>query len=159
MLRARRVLAAGRPQGAGPASKVLIRVKPYSGRWRGSPVEMKNQPLSAVPPGTAPPLPIEITADTLKEASSRYPLLVIDCWAPWCVPCKALTPIVEQLHEAYKGKITFGTLNTDDQQELAMEFGIMGIPTLLVIKDGQHVDSIVGVKPKGELERRLKEYL
>lgn len=159
MLRARAPSVGRGRQGPGAASKVLIRAKPYAGRWEGRPETTKNQPLSAVPPGTAPPLPIEITADTLKEASSRYPLLVIDCWAPWCVPCKALTPIVEQLHEAYMGTITFGTLNTDDQQELAMEFGIMGIPTLLVIKNGEHVDSIVGVKPKGELERRLKEYL
>jgi thioredoxin 1 len=55
--------------------------------------------------------------------------------------------------------MTFGFLNTDENQELAMEFGIMGIPTILVVKEGNHVDSLVGVMPKGEVERRLKEHL
>jgi thioredoxin 1 len=120
---------------------------------------MKCQPISQVPAGTTPPLPIEITKDSYPEAANRYKLLVIDCWAPWCVPCKQMTPIVEQLHESMRGKVTFGFLNTDEHQELAMQFSVMGIPTLLVVKDGKHVDSIVGVKPKGEVERRLKEHM
>lgn len=120
---------------------------------------MKCQPLSEVPPGTPPPLPIELTSANFKEAAGRFPLLIIDCWAPWCVPCKQITPIVETLHEAYKGQITFAFLNTDEHQDLAMEFGVMGIPTLIIVKDGKHVSDIVGVKPKGEIERRLKEYL
>jgi thioredoxin 1 len=120
---------------------------------------MKCQPISQVPEGEVPPLPVEVTGSDYSEISNRFPFLVIDCWAPWCGPCKQITPIVEQLHEQYKGSMTFGFLNTDENQELAMEFGIMGIPTLLVVKDGKHVDSLVGVMPKGEVERRLKEHL
>jgi len=120
---------------------------------------MKCQPISQVPVGEVPALPVEVTGSDYKEIADRFHFLVIDCWAPWCGPCKQITPIVEQLHEQYKGSMTFGFLNTDENQELAMEFGIMGIPTLLVVKDGKHVDALVGVMPKGEVERRLKEHL
>jgi len=120
---------------------------------------MKCQPLSEVPEGQVPTLPVEVTGSDYPEISRRFPFLVIDCWAPWCGPCKQITPIVEQLHEQYKGTMTFGFLNTDDNQELAMEFGIMGIPTILIVKDGRHVDSLVGVMPKSEVERRLKDHL
>lgn len=120
---------------------------------------MKSQPISQVPEGQAPDLPIEVTGADYEEISRRFPFLVIDCWAPWCGPCKQITPIVEALHEQYRGTMTFGFLNTDENQELAMEFGIMGIPTVLVVKDGQHVDSLVGVMPRAEMERRLKEHL
>jgi thioredoxin 1 len=120
---------------------------------------MNCQPISEVPEGHAPDLPVEVNGSDYPEISRRFPFLVIDCWAPWCGPCKQITPIMEQLHEQYKGTMTFGFLNTDDNQELAMEFGIMGIPTILVVKDGRHVDSLVGVMPKSEVERRLKEHL
>ncbi len=120
---------------------------------------MNYQPISQVPEGEVPALPIEVTGSDYPEISKRFPFLVIDCWAPWCGPCKQITPIVEQLHEQYKGIMTFGFLNTDENQELAMEFGIMGIPTLLVVRDGKHIDSLVGVMPKTEVERRLKGHL
>ena len=120
---------------------------------------MNCQPLSQVPEGQAPELPVEVTESDYPEISQRYPFLVIDCWAPWCGPCKQITPIVEQLHQQYRGTMTFGFLNTDENQELAMEFGIMGIPTVLVVREGKHVDSLVGVMPKAEMERRLKGYL
>jgi len=120
---------------------------------------MKCQPISQVPDGQVPDLPVEVTNSDYPEISQRFPFLVIDCWAPWCGPCKQITPIVETLHEQYKGTMTFGFLNTDENQELAMEFGIMGIPTVLIVKDGHHVDSLVGVMPKAEMERRLKEHL
>jgi thioredoxin 1 len=120
---------------------------------------MRCQPLSEVPEGQAPVLPVEVTTADYPAIADRFQFLVIDCWAPWCGPCKQITPIVEQLHEQYKGTMTFGFLNTDENQDLAMEFGIMGIPTILVVKGGQHVDSLVGVMPKAEVERRLKELL
>ena len=120
---------------------------------------MNSLRINQVPEGEVPDLPIEVTADDFPEIARRYSFLVIDCWAPWCGPCKQITPIVEQLHNEYRGTMTFGFLNTDENQELAMEFGIMGIPTILVVKEGQHVDSLVGVMPKAEVERRLKDLL
>ena len=120
---------------------------------------MNSVRISEVPEGHPPELPLEITEADYPEIARRYNFLVIDCWAPWCGPCKQITPIVEQLHQEYKGTMTFGFLNTDENQELAMEFGIMGIPTVLVVRDGDHVDSLVGVMPKADMERRLKEHL
>ena len=104
-------------------------------------------------------IPVQITDINFRSVIRENQFVVVDCWAPWCGPCKQITPIMEQLHEQYKGTMTFGFLNTDDNQELAMEFGIMGIPTILVVKDGRHVDSLVGVMPKSEVERRLKDHL
>ena len=120
---------------------------------------MNCQPISQVPEGQVPDLPVEVTAADYPAIADRFSFLVIDCWAPWCGPCKQITPIVEQLHEKYKGTITFGFLNTDENQDLAMEFGIMGIPTILVVKEGKHVDSLVGVMPMAEVERRLMDLL
>ena len=120
---------------------------------------MKSQRISEVPDGSAPELPIEVTTSDYPAIAQRFPFLVIDCWAPWCGPCKQITPIMEALHEQYRGSMTIGYMNTDENQDLAMDFGIMGIPTVLVVKNGQHVDSLVGVMPRAEMERRLREHM
>lgn len=106
-----------------------------------------------------PDAPIEVTDATFNEVIHRYSLVVIDFWAEWCGPCRMLAPTINDLAKEYSGKVVFGKLNTDENQETAARFGIMGIPTLLIFKDGELKDTIVGVLPKGQIEAKIKNLL
>jgi len=89
---------------------------------------------------------------------SDTPVLV-DFWAPWCGPCRAVAPIVEEISLSYAGKVKVGKLNVDDNQQTTMKFGIRSIPTLIVFKGGQAVEQIIGAVPKGEIERAVGKAL
>ncbi len=102
---------------------------------------------------------ITLNSDNFHEFISSHGNVVVDCWAEWCYPCRVVSPIVEELARQYSGKISFAKLNVDENPDIAAEFGIMGIPTLLVFKNGQLVDSIVGALPKKLLEQRILEAL
>ena len=88
---------------------------------------------------------------------SNKPVLV-DFYADWCMPCKMLSPILEELSEEIDD-VKIVKVNTDKNQELASSFGIMSIPTLLFVKDGKVIDTLVGMRPKEELERVIKSYI
>ncbi len=90
--------------------------------------------------------------------SSEIPVLV-DFWAPWCAPCRIIAPIIEDLAKEYAGKLKVGKLNVDENQQVAAEYGIMSIPTLLFFKNGQPVDSIIGVQSKEAIRQKIEQVL
>lgn len=93
-----------------------------------------------------------------EVTKSSLPVLV-DLWAAWCGPCRMIAPIVEELAGTYHGKMKMGKLNVDDHPQIAAQFRIMNIPTLLFFKAGKEVDRIVGVVPKEELTRRIEQVI
>ena len=103
---------------------------------------------------------IELTDANFDEEvlKSSVPVLV-DFWAPWCGPCRQITPSVEALSTEYAGKVKIGKLNTDEQVDTAAKFGIRSIPTLLVFKDGAVVNQLVGALPKAKIAEQLEKAL
>ena len=104
-------------------------------------------------------LVMELNSGNFEEALNKHPLLVIDCWAPWCAPCRMVAPVIEELARDYQGQITFGKLNIDKNQTIAIKYQIMSIPTLLIFKNGQLVDQKIGAKPRAVLEPELSKYI
>jgi len=94
-------------------------------------------------------------AEVLKSSA---PVLV-DFWATWCAPCKAIAPIVEELAESYAGRIKIGKVNVDENQATPGQYGVRGIPTLVLFKDGKVVDQLVGAVPRNQLEALLEKAL
>ena len=102
--------------------------------------------------------PIVVSDRNFVQTTKSYPLLVVDCWAAWCAPCRAIAPVVDELAKEYSGKVVFGKLNVDENPETANAYGVQAIPTLLVMKDGKEVDRVVGVVPKRDLQEKLNAY-
>jgi thioredoxin 1 len=100
--------------------------------------------------------PVEIKETKFDEAviKSKMPVLV-DFWAPWCGPCRMVAPVVDELATEYDGKVSFVKLNVDDNPQVAGQYGVMSIPTLILFKDGKPASTIVGFRPKAELKKSL----
>ncbi|HAA89649.1 MAG: Thioredoxin [Thermoanaerobacterales bacterium 50_218] len=101
---------------------------------------------------------IELTSENFSEkiSNSALPVLV-DFWASWCGPCLMLAPVLEELAVEMEGKVLVGKVNVDENRQLAEQFGIMSIPTLILFRDGQEVSRIVGLRPKEELVKMINE--
>ncbi len=101
----------------------------------------------------------ELTDAAFDDAIKSSPVAVIDCWAPWCGPCRMLAPTIEALAQEYQGKVKFFKLNTDESTKVVQQFKIFSIPTLLIFSHGKQVDTIVGAVPRQYIEGKLKEFL
>lgn len=102
--------------------------------------------------------PVELSDATFKnEISSGYTL--VDFWAPWCGPCRMVAPVIEEVATQYEGKVKVAKVNIDDNQETAMLFRVMSIPTIILFKDGQPVEGVVGAHPKRAFEQLLDKHL
>lgn len=82
-------------------------------------------------------------------------LVLVDFWAPWCGPCRAMAPVLDTISQEQEGKVKVVKVNVDDNQQLAVRFGVQSIPTLIIFKGGEPVDRMVGVTPRDELTRKL----
>jgi len=103
---------------------------------------------------------VEITDENFEcEVINSDKPVLIDFWAVWCGPCKAIAPIVEELSVEYEGKLKVGKLNVDDNQQTSIKFGVRSIPTLLIFKNGKLADTIIGAVPKSNIVNKLKAVL
>jgi thioredoxin 2 len=125
-----------------PPEQLAAGRQPVCGRCRAA------LPLSASP--------VTVTDATFVAEVERSPLpVLLDLWAPWCGPCRMVAPVVDELARTFAGRVRVAKLNVDENPTTAARFGVRSIPTLLVLQAGQEIDRIVGVPPRGELERRL----
>ena len=85
--------------------------------------------------------------EEFDSAVEQAPLAMVDFWADWCGPCKALSPVIESLAEQYEGKVLVGKVNVDEARELAIRFGVMNIPTVVFLKNGREFDRKIGAMP------------
>lgn len=115
----------------------------------------RNEMMAQGQSGSHLTSPITLTDSNFNEMVNNHPLLVVDFWAPWCGPCRMVSPIIEQLATELAGKVAFGKLNVDENPRVASTFGIQSIPTISIFKNGKSVDGFVGAAPKPQIQARI----
>jgi len=103
--------------------------------------------------------PVVLTDNNFKIEVAKYPVMLVDFWAPWCGPCRMVSPIIEQLAREYSGKVAFGKVNVDENQMISASFGVQSIPTMMIFRGGKAVDIMIGALPKAQIEMKIKQQL
>jgi len=103
--------------------------------------------------------PIEVTDASFEEVLRGSSLVLVDFWAEWCAPCRMIAPIVEELAQEYDGKLVVAKLDVDENPKTAMRFRVMSIPTVILFKEGQPVEVLVGAQPKRNYQARIEKHL
>jgi thioredoxin 1 len=101
--------------------------------------------------------PVEISDESITDFT-KYPLVAVDCWAPWCKPCKIIHSIIDELAMEMDG-VVFGKLDTSENQRAVIKYGIMSLPTILIFKNGELVDRVIGSRSKEEIKSKISNYL
>ena len=102
---------------------------------------------------------VTITSENFASLKAGDKPMVVDFWATWCSPCRMLAPVIAELADEYEGKLVVGKCDVEDNEDLAAEFGIRNIPTILFFKNGEVVNKLIGAQPKAKLEEAFKNLL
>ncbi|MFP4005342.1 MAG: thioredoxin [Candidatus Hadarchaeia archaeon] len=121
--------------------------------------EKMEEIMSKEESGELPGKPMAVSDDEFDQFTRKHPLVVIDFWAEWCAPCKAMGRVIKELAEEYSDSVAFGKVNVDENTQAPRKFQVSGIPTLVIFKDGEPVDKVVGMVPKKQLKQKLDSYL
>jgi thioredoxin 1 len=103
--------------------------------------------------------PVEVTDANFDELLRNHPLVLVDFWAEWCAPCRMIAPILEELAQEYEGKLLVAKLDVDENPKTAMRYRVMSIPTVILFKNGQPVEVLVGAQPKRNFQAKLEKHL
>jgi thioredoxin 1 len=131
----------------------------FTERDDGSVTVARVEPKAPMPSSEQEGTMLELTDATFDAAVSGNPLLVVDCWAAWCGPCRMVAPVIEELAKDYEGRITFAKLDVDKNRATSARFHIQSIPTILIFKNGKLVDQKLGAMPKAMLEPIVAKHL
>jgi thioredoxin 1 len=103
--------------------------------------------------------PLNLDDSSFTQTINKFPLLLVDFWAPWCGPCRMMSPIIDQVGKEYIGKLIIGKVNVDENPNVSSQFGISSIPTLILFKRGQAVSNIIGSVSKGRIDEMVKAHI
>jgi thioredoxin 1 len=103
--------------------------------------------------------PLNLDDSSFTQTINKFPLLLVDFWAPWCGPCRMMSPIIDQVGKEYIGKLIIGKVNVDENPNVSSQFGISSIPTLILFKRGQAVSNIIGSVSKGRIDEMIKAHI
>lgn len=103
--------------------------------------------------------PLNLDDSNFTQTINKFPLLLVDFWAPWCGPCRTMSPLIDQIGKEYMGKLVVGKVNVDENPTISRQFGISSIPTLILFKRGQAVNKIIGSVSKNKIDEMVRIHL